>query len=81
MSQRTHHLEKEIAIELSFKVTLKSFSNHNGFSEKQIENAIEEFKEKIQKELEYKVNGEYYQQEFLQSVDFVSYEADSQNSL
>ena len=81
MSQRTHHLEKEISIDLSFKVTLKSFSNHNGFSEKQIENAIEEFKEKIQKELEYKVNGKYYQQEFLQSVDFVSYEADSQNGL
>ena len=81
MSQRTHHLEKEISIDLSFKVTLKSFSNHNGFSEKQIENAIKEFKEKIQKELEYKVNGEYYQQEFLQSVDFVSYEADSQNGL
>lgn len=81
MSQRTHHLEKEITIDLSFKVTLKSFSNHNGFSEKQIENAIKEFKEKIQKELEYKVNGEYYQQEFLKSVDFVSYEADSQNGL
>jgi NADPH-dependent 7-cyano-7-deazaguanine reductase QueF len=81
MSQRTHHLEKEITIDLSFKVTLKSFSNHNGFSEKQIENAIEEFKEKIQKELEHKVNGEYCQQEFLQSVDFVSYEADSQNGL
>ena len=81
MSQRTQSIEKEIAIDLRFKVTIKSFSNHDGFSEKQIENAIKEFKEKIQKELEYKVNGEYYQQEFLQSVDFVSYEADSQNGL
>ena len=81
MSQRTHHLKNEITIDLSFKVNLKSFSNHNGFSEKQIENAIEEFKKKIQKELEYKVNGEYYQQGFLQSVDFVSYEADSKNGL
>lgn len=81
MSQRTHHLENEISLNFSFKVTLKSFSNHDGFSEKQIENAIEEFKEKIQKELEYKVNGEYYQEEFLNSVDFVHYEVDSQNGL
>ena len=81
MSQRIHNLEKEITIDLSFKVTIKSFSNHNGFSEKQIENAIEEFKEKIQKQIEYKVNGEYYQEEFLNSVDFVNYEVDSENGL
>ena len=81
MSQKTHYLEKEIIIDLSFKVTLKSFSNHNGFSEKQIENAIEEFKEKIQKQIEYKSNGEYYQEEFLNSVDFVNYEVDSENGL
>lgn len=81
MSQRTHNLEKEITIDMIFKVTLKSFSNHNGFSEKQIENAIEEFKEKIQKQIEYKSNGEYYQEEFLNSVDFVNYEVDSQNGL
>ena len=81
MSQRTHNLKKEITIDMIFKVTLKSFSNHNGFSEKQIENAIEEFKEKIQKQIEYKSNGEYYQEEFLNSVDFVNYEVDSQNGL
>ena len=81
MSQRIHNLEKEITIDLSFKVTIKSFSNHNGFSEKQIENAIEEFKEKIQKQIEYKVNGEYYQEEFLNSVDLVNYEVDSENGL
>ena len=81
MSQKIHYLEKEIIIDLSFKVTLKSFSNHNGFSEKQIENAIEEFKEKIQKQIEYKSNGEYYQEEFLNSVDFVNYEVDSENGL
>ena len=81
MSQRIYNLEKEITIDLSFKVTIKSFSNHNGFSEKQIENAIEEFKEKIQKQIEYKVNGEYYQEEFLNSVDFVNYEVDSENGL
>ena len=81
MSQRTQSLEKEIKIDLSFKVTLKSFSNHNGFSENQIENAIEEFKEKIKKQIEYKVNGEYYQEDFLWLVDFVHYEVDSENGL
>jgi NADPH-dependent 7-cyano-7-deazaguanine reductase QueF len=81
MSQRTQIIEKEITIDLSFKVTLKSFSNHNGFSEKQIENAIEEFKEKIKKQIEYKANGEYYQEEFLNSVDFVHYEVDSEDGL
>lgn len=81
MSQRTQSLEKEIKIDLSFKVTLKSFSNHNGFSENQIENAIEEFKEKIKKQIEYKVNGEYYQEDFLWLVDFVHYEVNSENGL
>ena len=77
MSQRTQHVNEEIIVELKLKVTINDFSNHNGFSEKQIENAIEEFKEKIQKELEYKINGEYYQEEFLNSVDFVNYEINS----
>ena len=77
MSQRTQHVNKEIIVELKLKVTINDFSNHNGFSEKQIENAIEEFKEKIQKELEYKVDGKYYQEEFLNSVDFVNYEINS----
>jgi len=81
MSQRSKNINEEIIVELKFKVTINSFSNHNGFKEGQIEQAIEEFKEQIKKELEYKVNGEYQQQEFLQSVDFVSYEADSQNGL
>ncbi len=81
MSQRTKNIDKEITIDLSFKVILKSFSNHDGFKEGQIEQAIQEFKENIQKELECKVNGEYSQQEFLQTVDYVSYGADSQNGL
>jgi len=81
MSQRSKNVNEEIIVELKFKVTINSFSDHNGFKEGQIERAIEEFKENIKKELEYKVNGEYQQQEFLQSVDFVSYEADSQNGL
>ena len=81
MSQRTQHVNEEIIVELKFKVTINSFSNHNGFKEGQIEQAIEEFKKQIKKELESKVNGEYQQQEFIETVDFVSYEADSQNGL
>ena len=81
MSQRSKNVNEEIIVELKFKVTINSFSNHNGFKEGQIEQAIQEFKEQIKKELEYKVKGEYQQQEFLQTVDFVSYEADSQNGL
>lgn len=59
MSQRSKNVNEEITVELKFKVTINSFSNHNGFKEGQIEQAIEEFKEQIKKELEYKVNGEY----------------------
>ena len=81
MSQRIQRVENEIIVDLKFKVTIKSFSNHNGFKQGQIERAIDEFKDNIKKELEYKVNGEYWQQEFLQSVDFVHYEADSENGL
>lgn len=81
MSQRIKNVNEEIIVEMKFKVTINSFSNHNGFKEGQIEQAIEEFKEDIKKELEYKVNGIYQQQEFLQSVDFVSYEADSESGL
>lgn len=81
MSQRTQQVNKEMIVELKLKVTINSFSNHDGFKEGQIEKAIEEFKESIQKELEYKVNGEYYQGDFLQTVDSVHYEVDSQNGL
>ena len=81
MSQINKSVNEEMIVELKFKVTIKSFSNHNGFKEGQIEQAIQEFKENIQKELEYKVNGEYYQQEFLESVDLVYYKVDSENGL
>jgi NADPH-dependent 7-cyano-7-deazaguanine reductase QueF len=81
MSQRTEYVEEEIVVDLKFKVTINSFSNHNGFSQGQIESAIEEFKEHIKKELEYKLNGEYRQQEFLQSIDYVNYEVDSESGL
>ena len=81
MSQRSKSVNEEIIVELKFKVTINSFSNNDGFKEGQIERAIEEFKENIKKELEYKVQDHYYQQEFLQSVDYVEYEADAENGL
>jgi len=81
MSQRSKSVNEEFIVEFKFKVSINSFSNHNGFKEGQIERAIEEFKENIKKELEYKVQDHYYQQEFLQSVDYVEYEVDAENGL
>lgn len=81
MGQRTEKVNEEMIVNLSFKVTLNSFSNHEGFNTNQIKNAVEEFKEKIKKQLEYTLNGEYEQQSFIESVDFVSYEVDSLNGL
>lgn len=81
MSQRTTNIDKEIIVDLSFKVTLKSFSNHDGFKNGQIEKAIEEFKDNIKKELEYIIEGEHGQQEFLETVDFVTYEVVPKNGI
>jgi hypothetical protein len=81
MSQRSQSVNEEFTVELKMKVTINSFSNHDGFKQGQIERAIEEFKENIKKEIEYNVNGEYNQQEFLQTVDFVTYEVDSESVL
>lgn len=74
MSQRTHYLDKEFTIDLKLKVKLKSFSNHNGFSDKQIENAVEEFESEVRKELEQKISDDFQQSEFIESVNFVNYE-------
>ena len=76
MSQRMQQINKEIVVELKFKVKINSFSNHEGFKEGQVNKAIEEFKENIKKELEYIIEGEHGQQEFLQTVDFVTYEVE-----
>jgi hypothetical protein len=76
MSQRSQSVNEEFTVELKLKVTINSFSNHDGFKQGQIERAIKEFKENIKKEIEYNVNGEYNQQEFLQTVDFVTYEVE-----
>lgn len=77
MSQKIEYIKEEIEIDLKLQITINSFSNHNGFKEGQVKKAIQEFKENIQKEIEYKVNGEYQQQEFLETVDFVNYEIKS----
>lgn len=77
MSQRRKNIGESMIINLQLKVTLKYFSNHDGFKEGQIEKAIEEFKEEIAKELTNKLADEYQMQEFLYSVDFVDYEVDS----
>jgi hypothetical protein len=60
-------------INLQVKVNLEAFANHDGFKDGQIEKAIEEFKEEIVGELYYRLEKTYYQQEFLQSVDFVQF--------
>jgi hypothetical protein len=74
MSQRYHSVEKEIEVNLSVKVKLKQFSNHDGFKEGQIERAIEEFEEVIGAHLLGILVNDYYQDGLLQTVDYVNYE-------
>lgn len=76
MSQRSKSVDKTFLINLQVKVSLNSFSNHDGFKEGQIEKAIEEFEDVISNELYYKIENEYSQHEFLQSVDFVDFEVE-----
>lgn len=73
MSQRSLEINKEIDINLHLTITLKSISNHDGFTNSQVNNAIEEFQEKIQNEILQKITKEYQQEEFLNTVDFVNY--------
>ena len=77
MSQRIKNVDEEMIINLQLNVSLKSFSNHNGFKEGQIEQAKEEFKDEIMKHLTNKLSDKYQMEEFLYSVDFVNYEVDS----
>lgn len=79
MSQRYHSLNEEIEIDFKVKVTINQFSNHNGFSENQIENTVKEFKEKIKTVLSYQLEDEYYGEDFLNSVDFVNYNVEILN--
>lgn len=73
MSQRIHNVDESITINLQVVVKINSFSNHEGFKGNQIQNAIEEFNDEISGELYHKLTNDYYQQEFLQSVDFVNF--------
>ena len=74
MSQRSIYIEKEITIELKLKVKLISFSNHDGFSEGQIEKSINEFEEEISSHLIGKIRNEYFEDNFICSSDMVHYE-------
>ena len=79
MSQKIKNIDEEIIINVQLNVKIKSFSNHNGFKEGQIEQAKEEFKDEIMKHLINKLSDEYQMEEFLYSVDFVNYEVNSNN--
>ena len=74
MSQRSQSVDETILINLQVKVSLELFSNHDGFKNGQIQKAIDEFKDEITNELYYKLENTYYQQEFLQTVDYVQFE-------
>ena len=77
MSQRIKNVDEAMLINLQVNVTLKSFSNHNGFKDDQIDQAKQEFKDEIMKHLLSKLADEYQMEEFLYSVDFVNYNVDS----
>jgi len=76
MSQRIINVDEKMLINLQVKVKIDSFSNHDGFADGQVEQAIEEFKSEIAKELKNKLADCYQMQEFIYSVDFVNYEID-----
>ena len=74
MSQKRIKINEEIVLTMPLTIKIEEFSNHNGFTQKQIENAVEEFKQNILDEIENKICKDYYLEEFLQTVDFVNYE-------
>lgn len=73
MGQRVEYVEKTILVKLQVRVTLKSLSNHRGFGDGQVSQAIEEFNDNIADELLSKLEKDYYGEEILDTVDFVSY--------
>jgi hypothetical protein len=78
MSQRSSDtFDINLPVTLNLVVSDLKFSNHDGFKDKQIELAIEEFKEKIVSYLNDRVEREFWSIEFLNSVDFVSFEVKS----
>ena len=81
MSQRSKCVNESIEISIGLNIEIDCFSNHNGFTDIQVKNAVEEFKEGIKNELTNKLTNYYQSEEFLKSVDFVSYEVLSINTL
>lgn len=78
MSQRSSDkFDINLPVTLNLVVSDLQFSNHDGFKGKQLDNAIEEFKEKIKSYLIDRVEREFYSLEFLDSVDFVNFEVKS----
>lgn len=77
MSQRVVEIEEEFDVDISLKVIIKSLSNHDGLTKSQVKDSINEFKGKIQKEIESKLSNDYQLEEFLYSSDFVNYEIKS----
>lgn len=75
MSQRSSEtFPLNLNLNLDVIVSNVKFSNHNGFGENQVDQAIEEFKEKIQSYLTDRIIRDFYHIEFLDSVDFVSFD-------
>jgi len=74
MSQRKERIEKVTSISIKIDINLKSFSNHDGFINGQIERAKKEFEEKIKQHLIGKLADDYNMEDFLSSVDYVNYE-------
>ncbi len=74
MSQRTQNVNESINVDLKLKVIIKQFSNHNGFGNGQVDRAIDEFKEEIQKHLINMITEDYQMSEMLYSTDFVDFE-------
>lgn len=74
MSIRRQNIETDsIIFNIRLKAKLTSVLNHNGVSEVQIKNVIEEFKERIEDEICSEIVREYRCVQFLESVDFVDY--------
>lgn len=73
MSQRVKNINEEVSVVIKLDVSVERLSNHNGFKDGQVDKAVEEFKELIVEEIKSKVKGLHQSEEFLSTVDFVTY--------
>lgn len=78
MSQRNSgEINKVIEVTLKLKVTLNSFSTHDGFTgSAHVDAAVCEFESNIKNELEKQITGDF-NSEFLFLADFVDYTVSS----